>query len=55
MKCGCEKRSARYNVLSVDMFLSDGPVRGIVLESEIHSKSWVVNVTQRVERTMAEQ
>lgn len=43
------------NILSVDVLLSDRPVRSIVFETEIHSKRCAVDVTQRVERVLARQ
>ena len=45
----CKKR----DILSVDVLLSDRPVRSIVFEAEIHPKRWAVDVTQRVERILA--
>jgi hypothetical protein len=43
----------KRGILSVDVFLSDRPVRSIVFEPEIHSKRWVVDATRRVERILA--
>lgn len=41
--------------LSVDMFLSNGPVGSIVFKTEMHSKNWFVNDTRREERMENEQ